>query len=135
MRRIWIGWAAVAALAAGCQPAPAPEAPPAGGGGEFAALVAEVLEPHCAGTGCHSGDRPAGGLHLGDERAYSDLVDAPAHRRPDRKRVVPGDPDSSYLVNRIVDGGDTPRMPLGADPLERADIDRIREWIRQGAKR
>ncbi len=133
MRRVWIGWAAVAALAAGCQPAP--ETPAEGAGGEFATLVAEVLEPHCAGAGCHSGDRPAGGLHLGDERAYSDLVDAPAHRRPDRRRVVPGDPEASYLLDRISAGGDTPRMPLGADPLGQADIDRIRGWIRQGAKR
>ncbi|GAB4260431.1 c-type cytochrome domain-containing protein [Deferrisoma sp.] len=133
MRKEIVGLAA-AVLLAGCQQGVS-EQPPTPSKGAFGALVEEVLAPHCARPGCHTGDRPAGGLHLGDDRAYDDLVNAPAHRRPDRKRVVPGDPAASYLLDRITEGGDRPLMPLGADPLSDAEIRRIEEWIREGAPR
>jgi len=47
-------------------------------------------------------------------------------------RVEPGQPDNSYLVQRI-DGTVTPRMPLGGAPLSTEEIDAIRQWILDGA--
>lgn len=138
MRRIWIVLCGAAVLW-GCSGGgeQASKGPPTseGAASAFAAIEAEILVPACARAGCHAGERPAGELNLSPGKAYADLVDVPAARRPDQLHVKPGDPEGSYLVQRLVPGGDTPLMPLGGRPLPEADIERIRAWIRDGAKR
>jgi len=51
-------------------------------------------------------------------------------------RVLPGDPDNSYLIQKLLDnqmlGG---RMPPGATGLDPAVIADIRLWISNGAQR
>jgi hypothetical protein len=114
-----------------------PELPTAGAvPGPFAAIETKILAPKCTSqAGCHGGTPPAGGLDLGEDAAYGNLVGVKASRRPERLRVAPGDPDGSYLVNRLLPGGDTPPMPLGGPPLSPAEIEAIKGWIRDGAKR
>jgi len=48
--------------------------------------------------------------------------------------VVPGSPESSTLY-LLVSGKADPsiRMPHGKDPLPKAQVEKIREWIQQGA--
>ncbi len=129
-------WAVAAAgflVLAGC-PGSGPTEPPASPG-PFAAVEREILVPKCAGEGCHSGPEPAGGLDLSAGRAYESLVGIPSVRRPERKRVVPGAPERSYLMERLTPGGDTPKMPPGAAPLSAGEVARIRNWIAGGAGR
>ncbi|QDT01143.1 c-type cytochrome domain-containing protein [Adhaeretor mobilis] len=48
--------------------------------------------------------------------------------------VVAGKPDASELFERLVlPAEDKKRMPKGADPLPKEQIDLVREWIAQGA--
>jgi hypothetical protein len=54
--------------------------------------------------------------------------------------VTPGDPDASYLMNKLnntqgdVGGGTSPMPQPPAMALSQADIDKIEMWIAQGAK-
>ena len=80
------------------------------------------------------GYRVLGDVHaaIGDaEAAYGALVDG--------RRVVPGDPESSVLYDRVsascAPGASCERMPLGLDPLGRTEIEAIRGWIEAGAPR
>ncbi|MBI5014550.1 MAG: hypothetical protein HZB55_03550 [Deltaproteobacteria bacterium] len=117
-------------------PPPGNAAPAAEPAGAFAAVESQILVPKCAhADGCHAGPVPAGGMDLGAGVAYQDLVGVKATRRPERLRVAPGDPEGSYLLNRLTPGGDTPPMPLGGPSLSAAEIDAIRAWVRDGARR
>ena len=64
------------------------------------------------------------------------LVNVASVEVPGLRRVRPGDPDLSYLVQKIEGraavGG---RMPLNSPPLPQATIDVIKQWIREGAQR
>ena len=68
------------------------------------------------------------------DNSYANLVNVASHEVPSLKRVEPGDPDNSYLVQKIEGtaavGG---RMPLGRAPLTAAQIALIRQWISEGA--
>lgn len=109
-------------------------APAAADTGVLAALQTEVFTPRCAALeGCHAGSSPAGGLDLSAGRSHANLLGIKSSRRPDRVRVAPGDPDASYLVQRVSAGGDTPQMPVGAGPLSGADVERLRGWVKEGA--
>jgi hypothetical protein len=46
--------------------------------------------------------------------------------------VIPNDPDNSLIVKRI-EGTIMPQMPLNGVPLAQPEIDRIRQWILEGA--
>ncbi|MDI6878105.1 MAG: cytochrome b N-terminal domain-containing protein [Desulfitobacteriaceae bacterium] len=50
-----------------------------------------------------------------------------------KKDINPGDPENSKLVQRL-EGTDKPQMPLGQDPLSSAQIQSIKNWIKDGAK-
>lgn len=116
-------------------PAGGQGSPPTRSASVFGALEQEVFRSRCANqTGCHIGPKPAGNLDLSPGHAYQDLVGVKAERRPDRLRVAPGNPEGSYLMERLSPGDDTPQMPWGGPPLSSAELDRIRAWIEGGAK-
>lgn len=48
--------------------------------------------------------------------------------------IVPGQPDSSELLNRLIHSDPEMRMPLDADPLTEEEVKLLRKWIKQGAK-
>jgi Ca2+-binding RTX toxin-like protein len=83
---------------------------------------------------CHSDVSAPRGLRLDDENSYANLVNVASSEVPSLKRVNPGDPDNSYLVQKIEGnaavGG---RMPLNRLPLSAAQIALIRQWIIAGA--
>ncbi|HEU4583436.1 MAG TPA: hypothetical protein VFS67_34495 [Polyangiaceae bacterium] len=72
------------------------------------------------------------------------LVNAPARGRADMKRVDPGHPENSLLIQKIhyenfatagvarSDYG--AQMPYSFDPLSRNQVDTVRQWILEGAK-
>jgi hypothetical protein len=109
-----------------------------GGAPTFAADVQPIFTASCAFSGCHGGASPAQGMNLSAGQAYANTVNVPSNELPGMDRIEPGDPDQSYLVNKIQGtqgdvGGSGQRMPLGGDPLSDTDINTIRAWITAGA--
>lgn len=104
----------------------------------FANVFAIVIEGTC--TGCHSNSSAAlGNLSMGDRcTAFESLV-----RRPSigpacgsdsgRIRVVPGQPDESLLVQKLVEPDCGSRMPLGGSAVAPEKIELLRAWITRGA--
>jgi hypothetical protein len=100
----------------------------------FASIQQNVFTPIC--TRCHAGAAAPTGLRLDEASSYAMLVNVASVEVPGLRRVRPGDPDLSYLVQKIEGraavGG---RMPLNSPPLPQATIDVIKQWIREGAPR
>ncbi len=89
---------------------------------------------------CHSatGRAPSGGLNLNHDVAYDQLVGAAVREKPGAVRVIPGDPDSSYLVHKVEGLPDIVgrRMPFNGPPyLTDGQITIIKRWIANGAPR
>ena len=101
---------------------------------DYATQIQPVFNSRC--TECHSGGSAPQGLRLDAANSYANLVNVASHEVPSLQRVEPGDPDNSYLVQKIEGtaavGG---RMPLGRAPLTAAQIALIRQWISEGANR
>ncbi len=103
-------------------------------GATLEAIQASVFTPSCAASGCHTGDSPPEGLRLDAGFSFDNLVDVPSSEVPELLRVEPGNPDDSYLVQKIEGNADVgARMPLGGPPLDQDLIDDIREWITNDA--
>ena len=100
----------------------------------FASIQQNVFTPFC--TRCHAGASAPTGLRLDEASSYAMLVNVASVEVPALRRVRPGDPDLSYLIQKLEGraavGG---RMPLNSPPLPQATIDVIRQWIREGAQR
>jgi hypothetical protein len=92
-----------------------------------------VFTPNC--TGCHVGAGAPTGLRLDAGNSFALLVNVASTQVPSLLRVSPGDPQNSYLVQKIEGraavGG---RMPLNRNPLPQASIDLVRSWIAAGAQ-
>lgn len=90
-----------------------------------------VFLPRCATSGCHAGASPAGALDLESMGVEQRLSSLPAASCGGQVLVRPGDPDHSYLVEKLAASkpscGD--RMPSQADSLPADDIACIRSWI------
>ena len=89
--------------------------------------------------GCHTdvGRTPAGGLVLLEGRSYQALVGQASRFKAGAVFVVPGDPDTSYLVQKLEGAADIAgsRMPRGTGPfLTSGQMQIIRRWIELGAK-
>src|SRR5215469_13772102 len=109
-----------------------------GGGGEpltpeFKSIQDNVFTPICAK--CHIGAGAPQGLQLDEAHSYALLVGVPSTEQPDVLRVKAGDPDSSYLVQKIegVSSISGVRMPFGGPYLPQSTIDVIRTWVTNGA--
>jgi cysteine-rich repeat protein len=103
-----------------------------------AALVhKQVIAPTC-GPACHLGDASSGSLNLKDAAALKDNTVALPSIQSLFDRVVPGVPDESYLVYKILGqhakapGGGGAAMPIGA-PLSNAQRCLIVNWVKGGA--
>ncbi len=111
----------------------APPPPPGGFNPTFSEIQANVFTPTCATSTCHSGGAPSAGLNLESANSYTMLVGIPSSQDAGVMRVLAGNPDSSYLVQKLEGtasgGGIMP--PSGA--LDQATIDTIRQWITDGA--
>jgi len=114
-------------------PPPSPPPPPAGFGPNFSEIQANVFTPSCATAGCHSGAGASAGLNLEAANSYTMLVGIASSQDAGIQRVNPGNPNNSYLVQKLegttATGG---QMPLGG-ALPQSDIDVIRQWIMDGA--
>jgi hypothetical protein len=105
----------------------------------FASIQANVFTPICAVPGCHGGAAAQQGLRLDAGFAYGNLVNVDSPRDPNPAmptlvRVIPGDPDNSFIIHKL-EGTQTlgDRMPDGGPYLQQSTIDVIRTWIANGA--
>jgi hypothetical protein len=103
----------------------------------LSSIQTHVFTPSCANfSPCHDSSSPAGALELTEGASFDQLVSREATMDPARMLVVPGDPDGSFLVQKLRDGLDESlgvRMPFGNPPLPDAEIVVIEEWIARGA--
>lgn len=98
----------------------------------LASIQSNVFTPLC--TTCHAGAAAPLGLRLDEGAAYAMLVNAPSVENPSLMRVTPGNPDASYLVQKVEGtAGVGGRMPLNGPPLSSEVIAVIRQWILDGA--
>ncbi len=67
---------------------------------------------------------------------YAYLVNRPGIEKSDRLRVKPGDAAQSLFIDKIRNrNGVATQMPLGAEPMEEAEIKELEAWIDAGALR
>jgi hypothetical protein len=137
---------AVAVIAAGCDEklskfaGPTPNLEPT-----FASVQSQIFETtdvagRQACVACHTnvGRTPSGGLNLVHDLAYEQLVNVPSRGKPGAIRVIPGDPENSYLVHKVEGRTDIVgrRMPQAGPPfLTDGQILILKRWIATGAPR
>jgi hypothetical protein len=140
----WLGVALLLALAAcggGGDDAPPPAQPaalptPAGLQPTLASIQANVFTPTCAKSGCHTGAVAQAGLRLDAGFSWAALVNVASSQPPAPTRVIPMDPDGSFLIHKLegTAGIIGARMPADGPPyLQQATVDVIRQWILNGA--
>jgi Planctomycete cytochrome C len=137
-------FAAVALAAAGCDESlrnvagPTPDLEPRLSSIQRLIFEAPDSSGRAACSGCHtSTGRPAAaGLNLVGASAHSNIVGVASGGKPGAVRVVPGDPDNSYLIQKIEGRGGIvgERMPRTGGPyLTEGQVLIIRRWIELGA--
>jgi hypothetical protein len=108
----------------------------------FSSIQAEIFEStdssgRAACINCHAPGRPAAFvMDLSTSAAYASLVNVASRLKPGAVRVIPGDPDNSYLVHKLEGraGIVGERMPRTSGPfLTDGQMLVIRTWIANGA--
>lgn len=89
---------------------------------DFQRDIAPILEQRC--LRCHSDDKAKSQLSLASrESAIRGGESGPA--------FVSGKPDDSLLIEMV--SGAKPQMPSEGTPLSKAEVDRLKRWIENGA--
>jgi len=91
----------------------------------YSTEIQPIFNNSCAGAQCHI-PGPTFGLSLNN---YAQLMQGGNSGAV----VLPGNPDGSIIVQRL-EGTITPQMPFQRPPLSNSDIQKIRNWIEQGAQ-
>jgi hypothetical protein len=103
---------------------------------DFASLQANIFTPIC--SVCHIGGGAPEGLRLDAANSFNLLVGVPSAEVPSLLRVKPGDPDNSYIIQKL-EGHQAvgSQMPFGCPQtqpcLTTSTIAFIRQWITDGA--
>jgi hypothetical protein len=107
---------------------------PTPSGPTLASIQASVFTPSCAVAGCHGGAAAQRGLRLDPGYSAANLVNVSSPADNSLVRVVPGQPDASFLIQKL-EGTQTlgDRMPQGGPYLSQSQINDIRLWIADGA--
>ncbi|MDO8520239.1 MAG: c-type cytochrome domain-containing protein [Deltaproteobacteria bacterium] len=100
----------------------------------LSAIQDDIFTPTCAVSGCHSSVSAQEGLSLASGESFSSLVNVDSAQDSSLKLVEPGDPDNSYLIHKLEGTGSGSQMPRGGSALSDEDMDRIRDWITNGAE-
>lgn len=107
-------------------------------GDETFTAARTAMLSNCAGMGCHGGAPFAGGLDLRAASAHKSLVNVAASGAPAKLRVKPGDPEGSFLFQKLtntqdVDEGNPMPSSLAWQEPDAARLDVLRCWILRGA--
>jgi mono/diheme cytochrome c family protein len=92
---------------------------------DFKREILPILQRAC--VECHGPKKANGGIKLHNGAG---LLEGGISG----KAVTAGNPDGSYLVERLLGQGGEDRMPLKANPLDDDEMGLIKRWIRQGAE-
>jgi hypothetical protein len=97
-------------------------------------LEQQIFVRSCNFSSCHAANTAAAGLSLAAP-TFDKLVNVKSSAARDKLRVVPFEPDQSYLMEKLTSDKPTVgrRMPLASEPLPDEEIQLIREWIAGGA--
>lgn len=102
----------------------------------FDTIYSMLVDNHYC-VSCHSGQygNKGAGLDMDYKRAYDNLVGFPS-TQVRLNRVEPGDPENSYIVQKLKGTANVGyQMPMGGPYLTAEEIELVEEWIRQGAGR
>lgn len=109
----------------------------------FSSIQREIFDTtdasgRLACTNCHTnvGRNPSGSLNLVAGVSYANLISVASTAKPGAVRVIPGDPDNSYVVHKLQGSPDIVgvRMPRGNGPyLTDGQMMVIKRWIATGA--
>ncbi len=93
---------------------------------DFNTEVKPIINENC--ISCHGGvKREAGFSLLFQHEAF-------AATESGKPAIIPGDPDASEMVRRLLTDDPEERMPYQHDPLSKEQINTIRRWIKEGAR-
>ena len=103
---------------------------------DFESLQENIFTPIC--SVCHAGASAPMGLRLDAANSYNLLVGVPSTEVPSVLRVKPGDPDNSYLIQKLEGHAAVgAQMPFGCPTsqpcLPTSTIAFVRQWITNGA--
>jgi hypothetical protein len=103
---------------------------------DFESIQENIFTPIC--SVCHAGGSAPEGLRLDAADSYNLLVGVPSTEVPTLLRVKPGDPDNSYMIQKLEGHAAVgAQMPFGCpttQPCLTTDtIAFIRQWITNGA--
>ena len=98
----------------------------------FGTIQSTVFTPIC--SECHGPAFASAGLRLDEAVSFSAIVGVASTEVPTLSRIEPGDPDNSYLIQKI-EGTQAigAQMPLGGPPLPPETMAFFREWVSNGA--
>ncbi len=101
----------------------------------LSAIQAKIFTPNCASfSSCHGGASPQEGMSLVSPVAGA-LIGVASTEVPALMRVAPGDPDASYLLQKLERAMPTVGVRMPPDqPLAPNKIEAIRLWIAAGAQ-
>ena len=92
----------------------------------YSTQVKPILNKRC--LPCHGGVKQNGGFSL----ITRDL--ALRKNESGKAAIIPGNPDDSEMIRRILSEDPELRMPHEAAPLPEAEIKLLKAWIKEGAK-
>jgi len=103
---------------------------------DFESLQENIFTPIC--SVCHVGGSAPQGLRLDAANSYNLLVGVPSTEVPSILRVKPGDPDNSYIIQKLEGHAAVGKqMPFGCPTtqpcLPTSTIAFVRQWITNGA--
>jgi len=102
----------------------------------FKKNVQPILDENCAK--CHGAKKQKAGLDLSAPKAYASIVQVPSKQIPALMLVKPGDPDQSYVYQKLAhtakEGSGMPKALFGSKKLSEADMNVVKTWIQGGAK-
>ena len=94
------------------------------GGISFVKEIAPILTARC--TSCHGGGNPRSGLNM---ETFAGMKTGGSKGQ----LLIPGSPDQSAIVGRVKATGQG-KMPPNGQPLAADQIQKLSQWIAQGAK-
>jgi len=96
-------------------------------------IESEIFARNCTFSSCHGAGSPQEGMSL-VAPTHATLVSVASSEAPDLVRIAPGNPDASYLLQKITSATPRDGVKMPPDqPLPANKIEAIRAWIAAGA--